>query len=99
VIILRLSPQVANAKKALCEYGAAPAGLAFDEIDWVTLRRGGRAMTGDEMRNRLEPLRVHTLAALLFAFGFERLDARDENGRTLLAAPLHQIEGFCAGSG
>ena len=97
-LVLRLSSAVANPKAAVCEYGAAPAALAYDRIDWVTLRRGGLAMTGEEIRNRLEPLGVHTLGALLFAFGFERLEARDGGGKALVTAPLHQIDGFCAGS-
>lgn len=99
VLVLKMSPEVANPKRALCEYGAAPAGLAYDRIGWVTLRRGGLPMTGEEMRNRLEPLGVRTYAALLFAFGFERIDAQDAAKKTLVEAPLHQIDGFCAAEG
>jgi hypothetical protein len=97
VLVLRVSPRVADPKRAVCEYGAAPAGLAYDGVDWVTLRRGGLPMTGEEMRNRLEPLGVRTFAALLFAFGFESIDGR-RAGSSVVTAPLHQIDGFCADS-
>jgi hypothetical protein len=40
-------------------------------------------------------LGVQTYAALLFAFGFERIEAR-RAGKTVVDAPLHQIDGFCA---
>lgn len=96
---LRLSSAVKDPKRAVCEYGGAPAALAYDRIDWVTLRRGGKAMTGQEIRDRLEPLGVRTFAALLFAFGFERIEAQDISGKTLVTAPLHQIDGFCASKG
>jgi hypothetical protein len=96
---LRISSAVKDAKRALCEFGAAPAGLAYDRIDWLTLQRGGKAMTGQEIRERLEPLDVRTFAALLFAFGFERIEAQDERGKMLVTAPLHQIDGFCAPKG
>ena len=89
--VLRISAEVADPKRAVCEYGAAPAGLAYDGIDWVELRRGGLPMTGRQMRERLEPLGVQTFAALLYAFGFEAIEARG------VKAPLHQIDGFCAG--
>jgi hypothetical protein len=95
VFVLRLSSAVSDPRRAVCEYGAAPAGLAYDRLDWITLRRGGLPMTGEEIRNRLEPLSVRTFAALLYAFGFERIDGQDEAGKTLVAAPLHQIDGFC----
>jgi hypothetical protein len=98
VLILAVSAGVKDPKRALCEYGAAPAGLAYDRIEWVALRRGGLTITGEELRNRLEPLGVHTYAALLFAFGFERIEARRE-GKTVVEAPLHQIDGFCAERG
>ncbi len=97
VLVLRLSPSVQDPKRAVCEYSAAPAGLIYDAIDWMPLRRGGPPVSGEEMRNRLEPLRVHTYAALVFAFGFERIEAR-YGAKTLVRAPLHQIDGFCAES-
>ncbi|MEZ5366621.1 MAG: hypothetical protein R2748_30845 [Bryobacterales bacterium] len=96
VFPLQLSAVTPDPKRALCEYAAAPVGLAFDGIDFLTLRGGGAAMSGDEIRSRLEPLGVRTYAALLFAFGFERIDAAI--GDKVLSAPLHQIDGFCAGS-
>ena len=95
VLVLDVSPAVADPRRAACEYGAAPAGLAYGMIEWVALTRGGLPMTGEEMRTRLEPLGVRTYAALLFAFGFDRIDVR-RAGKTLLQAPLHQIDGFCA---
>ena len=96
VLVLRMAAAVHNRKKAVCEYGAAPAGLAYEELDWITLRRGGIPMAGAEIRNRLEPLGVRTYAALLVAFGFERIDAHDPRGQARVEAPLHQIDGFCA---
>ena len=90
-LMLRIGGEVADPKRALCEYAAAPASLAFDYIDWLTLRRGGLPITGDELRNRLEPLGVRTFAALIYAFGFDSIQARG------VKAPLHQIDGFCAG--
>ncbi len=95
VLVLRMTSAVSDSKRAVCEYGAAPAGLMYDRLDWITLRRGGLPMTGEEIRNRLEPLSVRTFAALLYAFGFERIDGQDGAGKTLVAAPLHQIDGFC----
>ena len=95
VFLMYLSNSVAEPKKAVCEYASAPATLAYDRVDWITLRRGGLPMTGEEIGNRLEPLNVRSLAALLFAFGFERIDAQGRGGKTLITAPLHQIDGFC----
>ena len=91
VFVLRLTDDVTDPKRAVCEYGAAPAGLAFDHIDWLKLRRGGLPITGSQLRERLEPLGVYTLAALLYAFGYESMQASE------VRAPLHQIDGFCAG--
>ena len=95
VFVLRMSSAVADPKRALCEYGAAPAGLAYERLEWITLRRGGLPMTGQEIRNRLEPLGVRTYAALLFSFGFERIDAHSGD-KPRIEGPLHQIDGFCA---
>jgi len=75
-LMLRIGGDVADPKRALCEYAAAPAGLAFDHIDWLMLRRGGLPITGDELRNRLEPLGVRTFAALIYAFGFDSIQTR-----------------------
>ncbi|MCB1022536.1 MAG: hypothetical protein KDC27_21585 [Acidobacteria bacterium] len=94
VFPLRLSAAAKDPKRALCEYAAAPVGLAFDGIDFLTLHQGGPAVSGEDLRARLEPLGVRTYAALLFAFGFERIEA---GGDTSLSAPLHQIDGYCAG--
>jgi hypothetical protein len=97
-LVLRLAREVGDPKRAVCEYAAAPAGLAYDRIDWIMLRRGGLPMTGEEIRNRLEPLSVRTFGALLYAFGFETIQGRDADEKALVAAPLHQIDGFCAQS-
>ena len=95
VLVLRLSEDLADPRRALCEYAAAPAGLVFERVDWMLLRRGGPPVSGEQMRSRLEPLGVRTLASLMFAFGFERIEVR-AGAETLFEAPLHQIDGFCA---
>ena len=97
VLVLGLSDPVSDPKRAVCEYGASPAGLLYDSIDWIELRRGGLPITGEQMRDRLEPLGVRTYAAVAFAFGFERIDGRN-GSKTVVQAPLHQIDGFCEGS-